>query len=233
MTKYPTYQEDIQLFGTFEKYTKSHYDSWVAFARKNGHGDDVKPILVTGVDMTRDFAMMTYPNNSEQKTVRFTTSAPGVGSVWGAWHSKVPIYTNIGPHPSRTPSSTQTMDPIIRHTDTAPDEYDQCVFVRYYTVRKRLWIPEVITAAAGPHDLGPGGHGDEDSPLEEQSASDPDSDIVPSPPDGGEGSGSSATSPDSEPDTVVHNTTSVRSPPSLCTYFCLMAPCRMEGMISM
>ena len=235
MTKYPTYQEDIQLFGTFEKYTKVHYDSWVAFARKNGHGDDVKPILVTGVDMTRDFAMMTCPNNSEQKTVRFTTSAPGVGAVWGTWHSKVPIYTNTGPHPSRTPFSTQTMDPIIRHTDTAPDEYDQCVFVRYYTVRKRLWIPEVITAAAGPHDLSPGGYDDEGSPFEEQSTSGPGSDTVSGPSDDGERSESSATSANSDSDTVIHNTTLVRSSPSLCTYFRSLGtgPHRTKGTISM
>ena len=237
MTKYPTYQEDVELIGNFEKYTKDHYDSWVAFARKAGHGDDVKPILVTGVDMTRDFAMMMCPNNSEQRTFRFTTSAPGVGSVWGTWHSKVPIYTNSGPHPSHTPFPTQTMDPIppdIPHTDAAPDEYDQCVFIRYYTVRKRLGIPRVVKAAAGPHDLGPGGYDDEISLLGELSDSDSDSDTASSLFDDEE-CGSSATSSDSEDDMPIHNTTPVRSSPSLCSYFCsfLAIPYRTEGTISM
>ena len=235
ITKYPTHREDVQLIGRFEKYTKDYYDSWVAFARQAGHGDDVKPILVTGVDMTRDFAMMTCPNDSEQRTFRFTTSAPGVDSVWGTWHSKVPIYTNSGPHPSLTPSATQTVDPPssgIPHTDTVSNKYDQCVFIRYYTVRKRLGIPKVIEAAAGPHHLGPGGHDDDGSLLEEQSASDPDSDTVSSLfEDDNGGSRSSVTSSGSEDDTVIHNTTPVRSSPSLCTYFYSfgMAPAGREG----
>ena len=177
--------------------------------------------------------MMTCPNNSEQRTFRFATSAPGVGSVWGTWHSKVPIYTNSGPHLPRIPTPTQTTDPIspgIRRTDTAPDEYDQCVFLRYYTVRKRLGIPKVIKAAAGPHDLDSGGSRDEGSPLGEQSASGPSALS-----DDSEESGSSVTNPESESDTVTHNTTLVRSFLGLCTYLYSfgMTACRMKGTISM
>ena len=237
MTKYPTYQEDVELMGKFEKYTKDHYDSWVAFARKTGHGDDVKPILVTGVDMTRDFAMMTCPIDSEPRIFKFTTSASGVDSVWGTWHSDVPLYKNSGPHPSPIPSPTQTMDPLspeIPHTDATPNEYDQCVFIRYYTVRKRLGIPRIIKAGAGPHDLGPGGYDYESSLFEELSDSDSDSDTASSLFDEEE-CGSSATSSDSEDDTAIHNTTPVRSSPSPCTYFCSFGttPYRMAGMISM
>ena len=197
MMKYPTYQEDVELIGNFEKHIKDHYGSWVAFTRKAGQGHDVKPILVTGVDMTRDFVIMACPNNCEQGTFRLTTSAPGVGSVWGTWHSKVPIYTNSGPHPSHTPSLTQTMDPLspgIPHTDTTPNECDQCVLIRYYTVRKRLGIPRVVKAAAGPHDLGPGGYDDKSSLFEELSDSDSDSDTASSILDDDEECGSSVES---------------------------------------
>jgi hypothetical protein len=34
-------------------------------------------------------------------------------------------------------------------------EFNQCVFIRYYTMREGLF-PKVIRAGAGPHDLGPG-----------------------------------------------------------------------------
>ena len=34
-----------------------------------------------------------------------------------------------------------------------PDECDQCVFIRYYTIRRRVFIPIVIKAGAGPHQL--------------------------------------------------------------------------------
>jgi hypothetical protein len=168
VTKYLTYREDIQLTGVFEKYAKDHYDSWVTFARETGHGNDIKPVLVTGVDMTRDFAMMSYSNNDDNLTSEFTTSAPGVGSVWGTWRTTGSVYKNCGPDLSRPPSPTQTVDPTSSgtgHAETVPDEYNQCVFIRYYTVRKRLGIPRVIKAAAGPHDLGPGGRDNEESPL--------------------------------------------------------------------
>jgi len=213
VTKYRTYREDVQLAGNFEKYTKNHYDSWVTFARETGHGSDIKPILVTGVDMTKDFAMMSYSNNDDTLTSEFTTSAPGVGSVWGTWRTSGSVYTNCGPHLSCPPSPTQTVDstsPGTDHAETTPDECNQCVFVRYYTVRKRLGIPRVIKAAAGPHDLGPGGRDNEGCLLVEESDSDSDLDSASSLFDNDDDDRSSVTSTESEFDLVVHNTTPVR-----------------------
>jgi len=215
VTKYQTYREDAQRERTFEEYTKVHYNSWVAFAREAGHGNDIKPVLVTGVDMTRDFAMMAYSGDDVDMASEFTTSVPGVASAWGSWRTTGSVYTNCGPQLCRPPSPTQTTDLTPSgnsHTETVSDEYNQCVFVRYYTVRKRLGIPRVIRAAAGPHDLGPGGSDDEGPSLEAQydSDSDSDSDIAPSLfDDDGEDDRSSVTSIDSEPEIVVHNTTLV------------------------
>lgn len=216
VTKHLTYREDVQLAGNFEKYAKDHCDSWVEFAREIGHGNDIKPLLVTGVDMTRDFAMMSYSSNKDNLTSEFTTSAPGIDSIWGTWRITGPVYTNCGPHLSPPPSPTQITDlmsPSTSHAGPIPDEYNQCVFIRYYTVRKRLGIPRVIKAAAGPHDLGPGGRADEESLLEEQCNSDPDSSIASSLFDGEEDDDddrSSLTSIDSESGIVIHNTTPVR-----------------------
>ena len=212
VTKYLTHREDIQLAGNFEKYVKDHYDSWVAFARDSGHGNDITPVLVTGVDMTKDFAMMSYSANDVNLTSEFTTSAPGVGSVWGTWRTTGLVHTNCGPYLYYPPSPTQTTDPMPSgnsDAETISDEDNQCVFVRYYTVRKRLGIPRVIKAAAGPHDLGPGGHDNGESPLWVQPDSDPDSDITSSLFDDRDDDRSSVTSIDSESDIVVHNTTSV------------------------
>ena len=214
MTKHPTYREDVKLGRTFEEYTKEHYDSWVSFARERGHPKDIKPVLVTGVDMTRDFAMMAYSNDSDDLVAVFTISAHGV-SPWGAWHTPGAVHTNCGPQPLRPPSITQTADSTSSSdipVETGSDEYHQCVFVRYYTVRKRLGIPRVIKAAAGPHDLGPGGSHDGGSSLEMEYRSDSGSDITPILfDDDGDGGSSSVTSIESEPDTVIHNTTPVRS----------------------
>ena len=220
VTRYPTYREDIQREQIFEDYTKRHYDSWVSFIRETGHGHDITPVLVTGVDMTRDFAMMSYSNSGARMSVEFTTSVPGVSSAsasaWGTWRTEGLVHTNCGPQLCCPPSSSQTMALISSgnsHTETISDEYDQCVFVRYYTMRKRpLLVPKVIKAGAGPHYLGPGDREGGRQPLEAQAYSDSNSNIASSLPDDDRNDGrSSITSIDSEPDEVTHNTTAVLS----------------------
>ena len=219
VTKYPTYRGDAQRESAFKTYTKRHYDSWVTFARDTEHGDDIKPILVTGVDMTRDFAMMAYSNNGSSLRSEFTTSAPmatsTAASVWGTWHTEGLVHTNCGPQLCCPPSPAKTTDltPSGNDTETVPDEYNQCVFVRCYTMRKRaLMFPTVIRAAAGPHDPGTGGRDDEELIAEVQSnpgsTSDTASGLVND--DGGDDR-SSVTSIDSGSDIVTHNVTAVRS----------------------
>ena len=221
VTKYPTYKEDIQREQIFEEYTKRHYDSWVAFARKAGHGSDVNPVLVTGVDMTRDFAMMSYLNNGVRLKSEFVASIPGVAaasaSAWGTWRTEGLVHTNCGPQACLPPSPApaEAVDPSPSGTgrmEPVSEEYNQCVFVRYYTMRKRpLLIPKIIRAAAGPHHLGPGDRGNEEPPLEAQHESDSDSDDASSSFDGDEDDDrSSVTSVESESDMVVQNTTVVR-----------------------
>ena len=229
VTRYRTYREDAELESAFKAYTKRHYDSWVAFARDTGHGDDIRPVIVTGVDMTRDFAMLAYSNNGANLTSEFTTSAPMVASVsaaaWGTWRTEGLVHTNCGPQLCCPPPSTQTADLTSSDDDDTgivPDEYNQCVFVRYYTVRKRaLMFPRVIRAAAGPHDPDVGGPNDEEWPeVEAQSDSDPGSDIVSDLWDEGDDDddGGSITSVDSESVVVIHNTISVRFSPYLSTH---------------
>lgn len=221
LTGHPTYREDVQLGRTFEEYTKAHYDSWVTFARERGHPDDIKPILVTGVDMTREFAMLSYSNEDEELMAEFTISAPGISSPWGTWRTPGVIHTNCGPQlcrppPARPAGATSSGD---SHTETVSDEYNQCVFVRYYTVRKRLGIPRVIKAAAGPHNLDPGGRDDEESPVRVRRDSDSGSDIASSLfDDDGDDGGSSVSSTGSDTGTVIHNTTPVGS--SSCLSAC-------------
>ena len=214
LTKHSTYSEDVQRGGKFEVYAKTHYDSWVAFARECGHPTDVKPVLVTGVDLTRDFAMMSYSNDGDDLTAEFTIPTSGVPSPWGIWRKPGAVYTNCGPQLRRPPSVIQIVDlePFGNSdTETVSGVYRQCVFIRYYTVRKRLGIPRVIKAAAGPHDLGPGNPDDQGPPLEARCNSDSGSDTMLTPfDDGGDDDRSSVTSADSE-DTVIHNTTAVHS----------------------
>ena len=165
--------------------------------------------------------MVAYSNNGARLKSKFTASAPMVGtasaSVWGTWHTEGLVHTNCGPQLRCPPSSTQTAETTPsgnNNPGTVPDDYNQCVFIRYYTMRKRALIfPTVIRAAAGPHDLGPGGRGDEEATAEAQSDSDSGSDAVPSFLDSDRDDRSSVTSIDSESDIAVHNIPPVRSLP--------------------
>ena len=220
VTKYHTYRENIELETTFEEYIKRHYDSWVTFARSAQHGNGIRPVLVTGVDMTRNFAMMAYSNNDTHISSEFNTSVPllasASASVWGTWHTQGLVHTNCGPQPCIPPSSPDGLDPYPSSSTqigATPNEYNQCVFIRYYTMRRRaLMFPKVIKAGAGPHDLGSGDNYDETPPeLTMQSVPDPDT--------GSDSSGDSTTdysSPISSYESgleLFHNASSVGQPP--------------------
>ena len=107
VTRCFTFREDIDLEAAFEEYTKHHYRSWVSFAREKRLGNDIKPVIVTGVDMTKDFAMMAYSNNGTRLSSKFTISAPLAGSssvtVWGKWDTQGLVHTNCGPYLSTPP----------------------------------------------------------------------------------------------------------------------------------
>ena len=164
VTKYPTYRKDSLLESAFEKYTKRHYESWVAFARNKEYGDNVRPILVYGFDMTRDFAMVAYSNEGASLESDLTIAVPMLASasasVWGTWRTRCSPHTNYGPQQCSYPPRERAIDsPSLQpvHAKSIPKEFDQCVFIRYYTMRWRKWMfPKVIRAGAGPHDLGTG-----------------------------------------------------------------------------
>jgi len=165
ITKHPTYRDEIERERTFENYIKKHYDSWVDFARERGDGENVRPVLVTGVDLTREFATVAYSDNRARMECEFSVAVPGIASastsVWGSWHAQGLVFTNCGPDPSLTRRRHSPNEGSVLESEI-PDEYDHCVFIRYYTIRKRVFIPMIIKAGAGPHQLPKGDHGDRD-----------------------------------------------------------------------
>ena len=163
VTKHPTYREHIERDRRFVNYIKRHYESWVEFAREQDHPEDVRPILVTGVDLTREFATVAYSDNKTRMECEFSAALPAIAStsvsVWGSWHTPGLVHTNCGPHPTRR--SGNLGDSSVPESEI-PDEYNQCVFICYYTIRKRLLFPTVLKAGAGPHQLPKGNHEDDD-----------------------------------------------------------------------
>ena len=153
------------LESAFERYTKRHYKSWVAFARHKDYGNDVQPVLVSGVDMTRDFAMVAYSYEDTSLESDLTIAAPMLisasASLWGTWRTRYSPHTNYGPQECSPPSLEQAIDIPSQSAEAGiiPSAFNQCVFIRYYTMRSRRpfgLFPKVIRAGAGPHDLGSG-----------------------------------------------------------------------------
>ena len=207
VTKYETYRMDALVESEFRSYTKRYYESWVTFARDKRFGDDIQPVLVSGFDMTKDFAMIAYSDDRDSSRANFAnfvptpafTSAP----LWGTWRTTYSPYTNCGPYGRGQAVGFPSQQSV--EAGTIPNGFDQCVFVRYFTMRpkKHFWsIPTVIRAGAGPHDLGSGeNEGDAFPELtvqfdHELTASDGDFD--------GEW-GPNSDDSNSEPDVVVHN----------------------------
>jgi hypothetical protein len=212
VTKYSTYREDSLLEAGFERYTKRHYASWVAFARHKDYGNDVQPVLISGFDMTRDFAMVAYSNENTSVESDLTITVPMLASasaaIWGTWRTRCSPHTNHGPQecspppPGRAINSSSTQ---LAEAAEIPNEFNQCVFVRYYTMRMRgplALFPKVIRAGAGPHDFGPGDNAGNTLPeLTVQSNTEPS--------DNEDHTGrlvAAIANIDLEPDTVIRNT---------------------------
>jgi hypothetical protein len=169
ITNHWTYCEDIERTGDAGEYTKRHYTSWVKFARDNGHGNE-RPILVTGVALTKQFASMACSDRKSRVGCDFTVGVPAAGSgsltAWGSWNTQDPlVHTNGGPliPPAQgnqslgvTPRlqilpAQGNQDPSLAPGLRIPPDHNQCIFLSYFTMK--YWI---LRARAGPHQL-PGG----------------------------------------------------------------------------
>ena len=212
VTKYLTHNEDSLVDSAFVKYTKQHYESWVKFARDKQYGDDIQPILVSGFDMTRDFAMVAYSYEGIPRTADSTIRVPEVGltpsSLWGTWRTSFSPHTNSGPQSQSQP--TTPPPPHSAEVAGIPSGFDQCVFIRYYSMRSRgpfFMFPKVIRAGAGPHDPGSGDR--EGDALPRLAAQPEDEPVASGDEDVGVQWSSAAGDSDSETDVVIRNAPSV------------------------
>ena len=59
-----------------------------------------------------------------------------------------------------------------------PEEHNQCIFIRYYTMRKKIFIPRLLKAGAGPHQLPDGDTGNDGTEEVDVGSSDSDDELV-------------------------------------------------------
>ncbi|THH29923.1 hypothetical protein EUX98_g4273 [Antrodiella citrinella] len=143
MTKSPTTRNDAQRIQFFRDYILENLRSWVAFANgpTQGHGVAAEEIiLVTGCDLTHDFAMIAFSQAGGHLAMGFDAGAANVASLgvsaWGHWRCDFPVFENWGPQDTAidADSSENSAD-----SASGQDSYKQ-----------------FVKAGAGPHDLGPG-----------------------------------------------------------------------------
>jgi len=161
LTRYPTYREDARSESGFEKYTKLHYESWVAFAIHKGCKGNVRPVLVVGFDMTRDFAMVAYSNMGDHlesdPPLALLMPTPTSPSAWGTWCTSRPCDTNCGPRQCDLPPDKQTTDLPPGDPRGIPNGFNQCIFIRYCSAHQRIRLPRfpIVLKADGPRNSGP------------------------------------------------------------------------------
>jgi len=135
-TRHETRREDTLSERLFETYTKRHYRSWVEFVHHKRYGDDICPFLVSGFDMTKDYSLVAYFNRTNRFESNDTIAIPmfaSPSSFQGTWYARHMVYTAKGPEPRvADPISSQSGD-----GGSVANGFDQCVFIRYYTMRWR------------------------------------------------------------------------------------------------
>ena len=175
MTSHLTHLERFERKLRFQAYIKKHYESWADFAREQEHGDDIKPVLVTGVDLTKEFSAMVYSDNRTRMQCELSVGSPMIGSAslsaWGSWSAPGLVHTNSGPTLGHT-RAIQITDGGSVSRPGIPEDHDHCVFVRYYTIRGNFFVPMLIRAGAGLHKLPTPSRDDADVVMLEASDSD-------------------------------------------------------------
>ncbi|KII89724.1 hypothetical protein PLICRDRAFT_697586, partial [Plicaturopsis crispa FD-325 SS-3] len=139
LTERPIFRKVAGKGGNCERYIRKHYPSWQRFASDRGYGD-IDLLLVTGTEMTRDFAALVHASSSQRLQARFNPVSSIGGSahvaVWGQWSHYGSAHTICGP------------TNVVQQ-----GHYDQCVFLKAWRRRSRIFPRFTMKAAAEPEDL--------------------------------------------------------------------------------
>lgn len=113
--KYPVFREESSRERRLEGYMLQSYRSWFTFIHdilgcQVTLGDI---ILVTGCDLTADWATETFVEKSSQFKFEFKVGDPamlasGSAAAWGTWQSSINVPSRCGPSRSRQGPSGKT-----------------------------------------------------------------------------------------------------------------------------
>ncbi|KAI0820693.1 WD40-repeat-containing domain protein [Trametes gibbosa] len=174
------------------QYIRTNFDSWYHFATDvcDLEIDRDEIIFVSGVVKTADWGLGAFLRQGSGGEVSFQTNlgpfAQGSFNFSRAhksagvaeWRTK-PDGASMSPQPSVFSESTtetlvgsSSMALTLQRTHSGPRK-DQCLFLHYYKMKRRLWLNKVIKAAAGPDRPGSdSGNDDGDQMLEDSDIED-------------------------------------------------------------
>ncbi|GJE89856.1 Zn(II)2Cys6 transcription factor [Phanerochaete sordida] len=137
----------VQSNARIREYVRLFHAFWHAFAVAQGR--EIAPediVLVTGWLKTSEWALAAISNHGSSHAISFSASGGVAGAEFGVEHST-----------SAEMSVTQRSGPKLAAGASADAgmhaKRDQCLFVKYYKVKYRRFLPLKITAMAQPRDM--------------------------------------------------------------------------------
>ena len=134
-------------------YVAKNYESWGKLAEKKGllmDGPFDGPIFIYGFIKTTHWEIAVWSEAGESVEVRVGVEAAKYGTSEFSYSHEGSISPGISHHwgpPCRAPNKIVSQEP-----HPLP-ERDQCVFLSYYRVKHRRFLPSRIEASMGPHHL--------------------------------------------------------------------------------
>lgn len=125
-------------------YTLAHHDSWYEFATEV-QGHILKPedlILVTGFLKTTKWALASIENHGKSSSVSLSVDVKDIARA----------YFNVERSENTESAIIQRHGPAQGSKTATPLPCDQCLFLRYYKVKRRRPFPKYLAAGAEPRD---------------------------------------------------------------------------------
>ena len=152
----PTLVENCSSRIHIISYIRAHYESWLEFAASSRwdlqhlRAEDI--VFVSGTTMTTHWAMVAYQGQCDNSHWAKDRAA---GLFDGAdTDTRDPTQPAPSEGPSNDPSAdiqSHCRSQSARLPENGSQKPDQCLFIHYYKVKRRMWKFSSMAAAAGPH----------------------------------------------------------------------------------
>lgn len=179
------YSRDIESKRHVVNYIREHHAHWVDFVSKFGLDVREEDILfISGTTMTSKWAVAAFHGQYRKKQGMIRADL----SSYAALDLSVSIsdeslpqgYHSSGPRRRGALNASASTQPDQESLNV--DEADQCIFLHYYKMKRRVWLYRHMKAGAGPHELpspGPDEAGSRVVADDEELGSDEEFDEVP------------------------------------------------------